>query len=466
MPLDLKNMTVKEASDILAKRACAVRMVKKAGLKKTGAAAPAAPANPYAVGGDSLLAGLAGAGIGGGIGMASDYMNDEPGREKHPWRSALTGALAGGAIGGGLHYGLKQLGNYMNPPDGSATKNLQQAQELNNAQQDAAWQGHSNAVKLMTDFPRGLNDMISNAGSNVGLGIGGLASWNLVGRPAYNAAMNNLHKGVDWLGLRGGIDSMVNTDAFMKGIEGKVPPAVYKTLVDGGRNVQLAAIRAMNPSSPVSDYSKFTPEQTKLLQDTAASHGLGDMSKSTMLANSTGQTRANHVASATQFLRDLYDHEQQGGVGSGSNMPDYATRADAFHRLFNDHMATGPAAPTPQSAGILNTVQRLAADPKSPFPTDIMANVNAELPLGIHGEALPGVLSAGRGLAKPSLWSRGGGTGAQIAATLAGPLLLGKGYDPYVQQRNATLASHQQYMQEHPEAQAILDKLHAARQHQ
>ena len=99
---DLVNISVEEAVELLAKRACVVRLVKAAGLFKSAGAGAFFGDIGDALKNPVTQWGLGGAALGGLAGAGSEYLNEDPTKEKHPWRSALTGALAGGAAGAGI----------------------------------------------------------------------------------------------------------------------------------------------------------------------------------------------------------------------------------------------------------------------------------------------------------------------------------------------------------------------------
>lgn len=73
-----------------------------------------------APGHEALEYGLAGAGLGGLLGGASSFAR--PKEERHPFRSAISGAMAGAAIGGGGRYAYDHMKNYTdNMPGAGAT---------------------------------------------------------------------------------------------------------------------------------------------------------------------------------------------------------------------------------------------------------------------------------------------------------------------------------------------------------
>jgi hypothetical protein len=154
MELDLHSLTTAQAAELLAKRACVVRMVKKAGLFKAADAGGfmSGMKNWASNNKDSLMWGLGGAGVGAGLGAASSYMGEDDGREKHPWRNALTGAIAGGALAGGGYAGTKYLGQVLHPGDGSTQQNQIQANSLVNANKNLDW-ANKNRLEQFLSHP-------------------------------------------------------------------------------------------------------------------------------------------------------------------------------------------------------------------------------------------------------------------------------------------------------------------------
>lgn len=110
--LPLAEMPDSDVALALAKQAVYTRhirtMQKQAMPEFLQTAMDTAKANP------TLLAGLAGAGLGAGVGGLAS--TGTPERKRHFWRNMLTGALAGGAAAGGGAYALGQLGGGAKPP--------------------------------------------------------------------------------------------------------------------------------------------------------------------------------------------------------------------------------------------------------------------------------------------------------------------------------------------------------------
>ena len=127
----IADITIQQAAEMLAKRACAISMAKQAGLFKQAVDPSLLTSNP------ALLTGLAGAGgalVGGlgGYGLgALRRKRDEDAAS--PWSTALTGALAGGALGtaGGAIAGYGHFG-----PQGEVEEQAAKLRASLQAQQD------------------------------------------------------------------------------------------------------------------------------------------------------------------------------------------------------------------------------------------------------------------------------------------------------------------------------------------
>jgi hypothetical protein len=173
--ISISDLSVADASVMLAKLACVTRMLKQAAgpapdpsimgtLKGWGSDIANNWTTPSKLIDNPLAMAGGGAAAGGLLGAGSSMLNDE--EDQHPFRNAITGALAGGLGGLGmqqaLHYGGKVQDSIQHPetnPDGTETL--------------GAGRGKYDASVAKRDSLMTYKDKAINAAKNfVGYGVG------------------------------------------------------------------------------------------------------------------------------------------------------------------------------------------------------------------------------------------------------------------------------------------------------
>jgi hypothetical protein len=185
--ISISDLSVADASVMLAKLACVTRMLKQADgpapdpsimgtLKGWGSDIANNWTTPSKLIDNPLAMAGGGAAAGGLLGAGSSMLNDE--EDQHPFRNAITGALAGGLGGLGmqqaLHYGGKVQDSIQHPetnPDGTETL--------------GAGRGKYDASVAKRDNPLTYSDKATQAAKNV-VGYGaGIKGMRMLAKPEF-----------------------------------------------------------------------------------------------------------------------------------------------------------------------------------------------------------------------------------------------------------------------------------------